>query len=112
MKIKTTKKEMKRAYKNIIPISYCSMYDLLYYKEPITYCAGIYGWSCDNYQINKDTLISTGYSPINGIKVDYEKVKKYNDLAKEIRRNNKLTEEQKKKEIEKLLNEFLKKVLK
>ena len=84
MKIKTTKKEMKRIYKNIIPISYCGMYDLLYYKEPITYCAGIYGWSCDNYAINKNTLISTGYSPINGIKVNYEKIKKYNDLAREI----------------------------
>lgn len=111
MKIKATKKEMKRTYKNIIPISYCSMYDLLYYKEPVTYCAGIYGWSCDNYAINKDTLISTGYSPINGIKVNYEKVKKYNDLAKKIRCNNKLTTEQEKKEIKKLLNEFVKEIL-
>ena len=112
MKIKATKKEMKRIYKNIIPISYCGMYDLLYYEEPITYCAGIYGWSCDNYPINKDTLISTGYSPINGIKVDYEKVKKYNDLAKEIRRNNKLTAEQKENEIKMLLDKFAKEVLK
>lgn len=111
MKIKTTKKEMKKAYKNIIPISYCSMYDLLYYEEPITYCAGIYGWSCDNYLIDNNTLISTGYSPINSIKTDYEKVKKYNDLAKKIRCNNKLTEKQKKKEIEKLLNEFVKEII-
>lgn len=112
MKIKTTKKEMKRAYKNIIPINYCEMCYLLYYKEPITYCAGIYGWACDNYLIDNNTLISTGYSPINGIKVDYEKVKVYNDLAREIINDNKLTTEQKKKEIEKLLNEFVKEVLK
>ena len=112
MRIKTTKKEMKRIYKNIIPISYCGMYDLLYYEEPITYCAGVYGWSCDNYQINEDTLISTGYSPINGIKVDYEKIKVYNDLSREIINEDELAIEKKKKEIKKLLNEFLKEILK
>lgn len=111
MKIKTTKKEMKKAYKNIIPISYCSMYDLLYYEEPITYCAGIYGWSCDNYLINNNTLISTGYSPINGIKADYKKVNTYNNLGRKIINDNKLTEKQKKKEIEKLLNEFVKEII-
>lgn len=111
-KVRTTKKEMKKNYKIIIPISYCSMYDLLYYKKPITYCTGIYGWYCDNYLINNNTLISTGYSPINGIKADYKKVKVYNDLAREIINDNKLTTEQKKKEIEMLLDKFVKEILK
>lgn len=112
MKIKTTKKEMKRIYKNIIPISYCSMYDLLYYEEPITYCTGIYGWSCDNYAINEDTLISTGYSPINGVQVNYNKTNLYNELGKKIRCNNKLTSEQKENEIKMLLDKFVKEILK
>lgn len=112
MKIKTTKKEMKKNYKNIITIGYCEMYYLLYYKEPTTYCAGIYGWSCDNYSIDNNTLISTGYSPINGIQVDYDKVNIYNNLGREIINNNKLTTEQKKNEIKKLLDKFVKEVLK
>lgn len=111
MKIKTTKKEMKRAYKNIIPINYCEMCYLLYYKEPITYCTGVYGWACDNYLIDNNTLISTGYSPINGIKVDYEKVNTYNDLSRKIINDNKLTTEQKENEIKMLLNKFAKEII-
>lgn len=112
MRIKTTKKEMKRAYKNIITIGYCEMTELLCYEEPITYCVGTYGWTCDNYLIDRHTLISTGYAPINGIRVDYKKVHKYSELGREIRYNKELTEEQKRNKIKKLLDKFVKEVLK
>jgi len=62
-KIKATKKEMQQNYK-ILSVGYCDIQHLLSYQNPIAYSAGLYGWSCDYYEIN-DIIISTGYSPIN-----------------------------------------------
>jgi len=64
MKLKATKKEMRNGYHRIISIPYCDAQYLLYYESPIAYSCGVYGWSCDYYDIN-GVLISTGYSPID-----------------------------------------------
>lgn len=84
------------------------MHYLLRFERPISHCSSNdYGWRCDNYEINDDVLISTGYSPIDGIKVDYEKVKKYENLAKEVFSDKNLTFKQK----EPLVKELLKKLI-
>lgn len=110
--VRTTKKEMKKNYKIIIPINYCEMHYLLRFERPISHCSSNdYGWRCDNYEINDDVLISTGYSPIDGIKVDYEKVKKYENFAKEVFLDKNLTSRQAKQLIKELLNKLIKEIL-
>ena len=110
MKFKATKKQMREEYSKIINIGYCSAQHLLWYKNPIAYSAGCYGWACDYYDID-GILISTGYAPI-GKSPDYEIMRKYNNQAEKIISNYNLSYEKQKKQVNKLLNEFLKEVIK
>lgn len=108
MKFKATKKQMRENYNNIISIGYCDACYLLRYKSPIAYSAGVYGWACDYYDID-GILISTGYAPI-GESPDYNIIRKYNNKAEKIINNYSLSYEKQKKQVNKLLNEFLKEV--
>jgi hypothetical protein len=98
MKLKATKTEIKNGYNKILRIGYCELQFLLKYESPFAYSAGIYGWSCDYYDID-NICISTGYSPI-GEYVDRDIVRKYDDMAEG------KTEEERKH----LLKEFIQKV--
>ena len=60
MKYKTTSKELKEGYYNIIATGYCELQSLLKYKNPIAYNAGHYGWNYDVYDINGIAIV-TGY---------------------------------------------------
>ena len=83
-KIKASKSEIKDNY-YIISSGYCSMQYLLRYESPVAYSSGVYGWSCDYYDIN-GVVISTGYSPINSknTNASYELIKKYELKASKI----------------------------
>lgn len=75
MKFKTSKKAMKDYYGgNLYSAGYCELQYLLHYKNASAYSCGVYGWSCDYYEIG-DICISTGYSPI-GERINYEIIKK------------------------------------
>ena len=106
MKFETTKKAMRAGYNNIITISYCRAESLLRNHEPVAYSAGEDGWSCDYYDIN-GTLICTGYRPISGIRPSYDKVKEYDDKAYNIIANYDLDYEERKKQVEELLQSFI-----
>lgn len=106
-KIKTTKKQLKNAYNNIISIGYCNAYYLLAGLEPHYYCSRIEGWACDNYHYNNNVLISTGYSPISGIYPKYEITKKYNDKAREIYNSYEMDYNKRIKKINALLDKFI-----
>ena len=108
MKFKATKKQMRENYNKIICIGYCEAHYLLRYKNPIAYSAGVYGWSCDYYDID-GILISTGYAPI-GKSPDYNIIRKYNNKASKIISNYNLSYEKQKKQVNKLLSEFLEEV--
>ena len=99
MKLKTTKKQIKDMASNLFSVGYCGLDYLLKYHEPFAYSAGVYGWSCDYYNID-GSIISTGYQPIGKL-IDYELVKQYNNAAQEIHN---------KENMEILLNEFIKKI--
>lgn len=110
-KIKVSKKEIKEGWRNIVTISYCDAQTLLYYKTPVFYSAGCYGWNCDYYTIDNSTIISTGYSPVEGIR-NHEIVKKYETKAEKVLYgNNKYKNKQKildnliNKMIQELINE-------
>ena len=92
MKLKASKNDIKYNSYYILSIGYCDAQYLLKGVDPFSYCCGIYGWSCDNYEINtgkNKLVISTGYSPINdkNIKINddfYKVIRKYNEKARKI----------------------------
>ena len=106
-KIKATRKDMKENY-YIISVSYCGLQTLLKHQEPIAYSTRAEGWACDYYDIN-GVIISTGYSPINSkrTKASYELIRKYENKARIINDNYKLSYEVRKNKINKLLSEFI-----
>ena len=82
-KVKTTDREIRSAYNNIIKIGYCDAQHLLQYENPTFYTCGVYGWKADFYVINDNTIISTGYAPI-GDGGHYEITRKYEKKAQDI----------------------------
>lgn len=110
IKAKVTEKQIKEGYRNIITISYCEAQNLLRYKNPIFYTSGVYGWKSDIYIINNNTIISTGYAPISGIR-DYELVEEYEQKANKINHNYNIEYEKQQELVNKLLDEFIKKIL-
>lgn len=83
MKYNTSKKAMRNYYgNNLYCVGYCELQYLLHYKNANAYSYGVYGWSCDYYEM-EEICISTGYSPI-GKRINYETAKKYNDKAREL----------------------------
>lgn len=108
MKLKATKREIKNSYSKLIRIGYCDLQYLLYFKTPFAYSAGLYGWSCDYYEISNNTCISTGYSPVGNIDPDYDLIRNYNETAQNIIYSD-LNMDQKREQVNALLNEFVKK---
>jgi hypothetical protein len=82
MKLKTTAKEM-RQYPRIVRIGYCDAQNLLKYKSPFAYSAGVYGWNGDYYEID-GVLIATGYRSLpdsKNVKCSYAVVREYDTRA-------------------------------
>ena len=88
----------------IITIGYCKLDRILKYFNPIGYNAGIYGWNYDVYDLLGYTFV-TGYRPIGNL-TDYNLIKKYNELGKELSNLRDWTE--KKDRALELLEEFVK----
>ena len=106
-KIKATKKQMKDNY-YIIGIPYCKAQYLLTYQHPVAYSSGVYGWSCDYYDVN-NVVISTGYGYIDSKRTayDYDVLVEYDKKAYDIIGDYDLTFEDRMKQVNALLNEFV-----
>ena len=109
MKKKTTQKEIKRLFKNVIRVGYCEVDALLKFEGVQWYNYGTNGWNCDITMIDLDTVIVSGYRPFGNIKPDYDVVRKYNDKAKEILKSNSNSEIAREK-ISKLVKKFVEEV--
>lgn len=109
MKVKVSKKEIKENFRNVISVGYCDLQCLLRLKSPEYYSCGVYGWSCDYYVINNNTIICTGYSPVGNIS-NYELTREYDQKARNIEYS--LSYEEKEKKLNELLNEYIKEILK
>ena len=111
-KFKTTKKEMKNRYDQILSVGYCDAQYLLKYESPIAYSTRSEGWACDYYEVN-GILISTGYSPLDdrNTKHDYNLLKGYEDQAREIACDYNKGWEEQKEEIDQLLKQFINEVV-
>lgn len=110
VKIKVTEREIKGGYRNIITIDYFDAHYLLRYQDADFYTCGAYGWKSDIYKINNNTIISTGYSPVNGIR-NYDLTRKYDEKARKIVYNDDLSYEEQKKKVNKLLEKYIKEIL-
>lgn len=84
MKYKTTAKAIRDGYHYIISASYCSLQALLNYERPVAYCAGVYGWNFDVYDIN-GVAICTGYRgmPEANSKANYALIREYEGKAQD-----------------------------
>ena len=109
MKLQTTKKQIRENFYNILSIGYCSADSLLQHVRPFAYSAGVYGWSCDYYDID-GVCISTGYSPI-GTDTDYNLLKEFENAAQKINSNYELNYTERKEATNKLLHDFIAKQL-
>lgn len=87
MKARTTQKEIKKSYKNIISVPYCALQNLLSYQNPVAYTTRREGWASDVYSI-EGIAISTGYAPFGNIKPSYSELKAVEDAAERIRYSN------------------------
>lgn len=112
MKFKTTQKAVKEGYRNIIKVGYCDLQYLLYYKNPVAYTCGVYGWNADIYEIGRGSAICTGYKPFGDIRPDYELVREYDEKAEKIVLSwNKYEHDEILKMLDELLNEFIERIL-
>ena len=105
MKLKATKKQIKRNFNSILSIGYCDAQYLLDCKTPFAYSAGLNGWSCDYYQIG-NICISTGYSPI-GTPVNYELLRELERKAEQIKHDCNLSYSDKEKQLDELIKQFI-----
>ena len=111
-KIKTTQKEIKSTYNNVVAIGYCNLQYLLNYFTPQCYTVRKEGWASDIYDFGT-TAISTGYAPFGNIRPSYDLVEKYEHEAQKLRSISllKITYPEKRKKAEKLMNDFIKEAL-
>lgn len=78
-------KKIKTYWKKNFYCGYCDLQDIMKYKDPMYYNAGVYGWNCDIYTDYKtDIAITTGYRNMTGKRIPDEIIKKYSDIAKDI----------------------------
>ena len=108
-KYKTTFKQIKNNNSKVINIGYCAAQNLLRFNEATAYSSGTYGWNCDFYQIEPNTVIATGYR-VAGKLVNYTIVEKYDDEAKTIISNKTISWDDKKSLVNNLLEKFVKEV--
>lgn len=88
MKIKTTQKEIKKRYSNILAVGYAEYYDLLDKYKATFYTCGVYGWNADILiDYATDTAIVTGYRTFGNRLNDKQLTifEKYNDKAKKLK---------------------------
>ena len=80
-----TIKKIRTYWKKNFRCGYCDLQDIMRYKEPTYYNAGVYGWNCDIYTDYKtDIAITTGYRNMTGRQIPSELIKKYSDIANDI----------------------------
>lgn len=110
IKLKVNKRDIRNNFKNVLYCGYCELCDLLSYVDASYYNANSYGWRNDIYLINTNTVIVTGYEPFGNIEIPIDIAKKYNDIAKKIKIDEKLDFEAQKEKIDNLIDEMIKEI--
>ena len=109
MKLQTTKKQIRQNFNTVLSIGYCDAQYLLSHKTPFAYSAGVYGWSCDYYQIGA-VCISTGYSPI-GTRVNYSLLRELESKAALIKNDYNLSYSDREQQLNELLQQLINSII-
>ena len=110
MKIKATKREMKKQKNFVLGVGYCAIYHILKRidVEPTLYNEGVYGLRCDFYPINEDLGIVTGYNVDRACDVaQWELNKEFNDKLQALEDRAHACKWGDQEEIERLENDFV-----
>lgn len=109
MKFKTTRKSVMANGGTIISVGYCNLQSLLRNVDPTAYTSGVYGWNADIYYIDGLTIV-TGYRPFGNYS-NYDLVHEYEEKARKIATDYNIDWETRKNEVNKLLDEFINKII-
>lgn len=111
MEIRITKKEARENFTNLYAVRYGGLQNLLRDEVKMAYSCGVYGWSCDYFQLTgkngQNLTISTGYSPVGKI-IPISITEKYDQKVIEICRTSSKNKAQK---IKRLINKFITEIL-
>lgn len=106
MKVKTTRKAVVNGSVNVRSAGYCDLQFLLNNHAPVAYTCGVYGWNFDVFEVYGVT-ICTGYRGMPGKRC--EGISEYNEKARKILSwENNISYDEKREQVEKLLQEFCK----
>lgn len=106
MKYKTTRKAIVNGSVNVRSAGYCDLHWLLSNHSPVAYTCGVYGWNFDVFEVYGVT-ICTGYRNMLGTRL--AGIREYEEKARNILSwDNKIPYEEKREQVEKLLQEFCK----
>lgn len=110
MKFKTTQKEIRANYNEIIYVPYCGLQTLLNYESPVAYTVRREGWAADIYDMGGGVAIVTGYAPFGNVRPSYELRERYETDAKKIRYNYSLAWEEQREQLKQLARAFIEEV--
>lgn len=111
MKVRTTQKAVKQNFDKVVCVGYCNLQHLLHYESPYFYTARVEGWAADVYNLGGGVAIVTGYAPFGNIKPSYAICDEYDRKAKAVLHDDFLSYEEREKQIEDLLKEFVEKAV-
>lgn len=109
MKFKTTQRDIRNGYQNVVCVGYCNLQTLLRCESETAYTTRREGWGADIYSFG-NTAIVTGYAPFGNIRPGYETCRKYEKLAEKIAYNYNIKWEDQKTMLRNLINEFIEEV--
>ena len=109
MKYRTTQKAIKNGFSKIISVGYCNLQHLLNCETETAYTTRREGWAADIYDFGNVAIV-TGYAPFGNIRPDYETVKKYDNMDREII-GNIFSWEERKNALRALIENFIEEVI-
>ena len=104
-KFKMTRRDVHTMFSKVVYTDYCGAAHLSWFKNPIGYNYGTYGWNWDCYDLGGVAVV-TGYRNLTGL--DYcRKLNNWDWDAMMILRNPDLSQDEKKQKIDKLIDDFV-----
>lgn len=107
MKFKTTQKEIRANFSEIMRVPYCALQNLLNYEKPVAYTVRREGWAADIYDMGGGVAIVTGYAPFGNIRPHHEILALYDKKAERIRCSFSLDWDERREGLRKLQREFI-----
>ena len=106
-KVKTTLKAIRNSHRYVVAVDYCLLQTLLWFRSPIAYAYGVYGWTCDLYSLSPDVGICTGYRPTGDLDYPVERIREFEAKARKISHS----VPDYKAQLDKLIDEFVADIL-